>query len=280
MPDDLTLHETADLLGVHYMTVYRYVRVGMLDATKSGHEWRVSRAAVERFRRAGRPGGPGRRAPWADRLEGRLLAGDGVGAWAVVEAALTSGTELDRVYLDVIAPAMVAIGERWHREEIDVADEHRASGLAMRIIGRLGHRCVRRGRHRGALVLGAPPGEVHSLPVAILADLLRLRGWEVSDLGADVPVPSFVVALGRVPGARALGVSVTSEENLGAAATVCSAVRAAVPGVLVVLGGQAIGGADHARSLGADAFADGAAALDELLTTSDPSRVETRTPVR
>ena len=29
---DLTLQEAADLLGVHYMTAYRYVRTGRLPA--------------------------------------------------------------------------------------------------------------------------------------------------------------------------------------------------------------------------------------------------------
>ncbi|MCU1344909.1 MAG: hypothetical protein JWL70_1175, partial [Acidimicrobiia bacterium] len=31
---ELTLHEAADALGVHYMTVYRYVRLGLLPARK------------------------------------------------------------------------------------------------------------------------------------------------------------------------------------------------------------------------------------------------------
>ena len=34
--DDLTLHEAADVLGVHYMTAYRYVRLGLLPAAKAG----------------------------------------------------------------------------------------------------------------------------------------------------------------------------------------------------------------------------------------------------
>jgi len=32
---DLTLHEAAELLGVHYMTAYRYVRLGLLPAVKA-----------------------------------------------------------------------------------------------------------------------------------------------------------------------------------------------------------------------------------------------------
>src|SRR3984957_19994084 len=37
----LTLQEAASQLGLHYMTVYRYVRTGKLPATQEGMSWRV-----------------------------------------------------------------------------------------------------------------------------------------------------------------------------------------------------------------------------------------------
>ena len=49
---DLTLHEAAALLGVHYMTAYRYVRLGLLPAAKSGGSWRVTAADLEQFQQA------------------------------------------------------------------------------------------------------------------------------------------------------------------------------------------------------------------------------------
>ena len=45
MADDvLTLHEAAEELGVHYMSAYRYVRLGLLDAAKRGGVWKVERS--------------------------------------------------------------------------------------------------------------------------------------------------------------------------------------------------------------------------------------------
>jgi excisionase family DNA binding protein len=267
---ELTLQEAADELGVHYMTAYRYVRLGLLAAQKSGGVWRVTRDDLERFRagtgtapvRAGTP------APWAERLESRLLAGDARGAWGVVEAALAAGAELDEIYLDVLTPAMVGIGTRWEAGEIDVAIEHRATGIAMRLIGRLGPRFVRRGRTKGTVVLGAPAGERHGLPVAVLADLLRLEGWEVSDLGADTPATSFAHAASTTDDVVAVGLSVTNADNLAACADACRAVRAAAPGVLVVVGGQAVT-ADVAAGLDADGHADSARAMVRLLEGGD-----------
>jgi len=277
----MTLHEAADLLGVHYMTAYRYVRLGLLPAHKVGSSWRVERADLEAFRSGTPIDEPGerpkgrRRAPWAERLEARLIAGDSRGAWGVVEAAMAAGTEVDELYLDVVAPAMTSIGEKWERGELDVATEHRASGIAMRLVGRLGPRFVRRGRTRGTIVLGTPAGERHFLPVALLADLLRAAGWEVSDLGADVPADSFAAAARSSERLVAVGVSVTSRTSLEAAAETIAALHEAVPGVPVLVGGHAVQDADQAVALGADAFAAdgrGVVALVEELVQQGSGR--------
>lgn len=276
LKSDLTLHEVAEELGVHYMTAYRYVRLGLLPATKAGGTWRIRRTDLASFRAGSAVTAAGRRAPWAHRLESRLVAGDARGAWGVVEAALAAGSELDEIYLEVLSPALVRIGERWESGEIDIAIEHRATGIAMRLIGRLGPRFVRRGRTRGAVVLGAPRGERHGIPVAILADLLRSRGWDVSDLGADTPSSSLAHTATTTGDVVVVGLSVTQHENLGAAAEACGAVRAADPGLLLVLGGLAVEGPEHALELGGDRYAGSAPAMIELLDEVAGTNVRTR----
>jgi excisionase family DNA binding protein len=274
---DVTLQEAAAFLGVHYMTVYRYVRLGLLPARKAGATWRVARADLDELRAATPVAAlPGRRrAPWAERLETRLLAGDGRGAWAVVEAALAAGTQLDSLYLDVLAPAMRSIGDRWERGEVDVALEHRASGIAVRIVGRLGPRFVRRGRTRGAVVLGAPPGDHHALSAALVADLLRSAGWEVHDLGADVPSADFAEVARAVPRLAAVGVSVMARSCLEAARVTVARLRAAVPAsVPVLVGGHAVAGEAEAVALGADGWAEdgrGAVGLLDRLAGGPPA---------
>jgi excisionase family DNA binding protein len=267
---DLTLHEAAELLGVHYMTAYRYVRLGVLPASKSGGTWHVTSSDLQAFKAGvpavGEPGNSKRRAPWAARLEARLVAGDTRGAWGVVEAALAAGAELDEIYLDVITPAMRNIGSRWAAGELDISVEHRATGIAQRLIGRLGPRFARRGRTRGTIVLGTPAGERHSLPVAMLGDLLRGEGWEVSDLGADMPASSFVASALDTPDATAIGVSISSPEGLDGAVELFDALRESLPDLPLVVGGVAVRDRDHALALGATDFASSARQFADLLS--------------
>src|SRR4051812_4097829 len=74
----LTLYEAAEQLGVHYMTVYRYVRTGRLPGRKVGAEWRIEPGDLATFAArastAARPGsGPG-------PMTGRTGPGVGVGS--------------------------------------------------------------------------------------------------------------------------------------------------------------------------------------------------------
>ncbi|MGZ4706648.1 MAG: B12-binding domain-containing protein, partial [Acidimicrobiales bacterium] len=182
LPSDgglLTLAEVADRLGVHYMTAYRYLRTGRLEGSKHGTEWRVREADVARFEArsadataaaaaaaersssnaAPAPRPSRRRIDWAGRAEERMLGGDEAGAWSVIDSALSSGMTLEEVYLDLLTPALRSIGDRWESREITVADEHLASAITLRLVGRLGPRFARRGRKRSTIIVAAPDGD-------------------------------------------------------------------------------------------------------------------------
>ena len=171
----LTLQEAAERAGVHYMTVYRWVRTGRLPATKAEGTWAVRLEDLDALaaKPADAPQGRARRADHAGRLAKRLMAGDDAGALAVAEAALTGGMALDHLNVVTLPEAMTEVGRAWADGEIGVDVEHRATATTYRLLGRLAPRFARKGRRRGSIVLGAAPGEAHGLPVAMLADPLR-----------------------------------------------------------------------------------------------------------
>lgn len=261
MSDFLTLHEAADRLGVHYMTAYRYVRLGQLPAHKEGGTWRVGIGDLDLFqRRNGSDSSDSlsrKGAPWPERLENRLLEGDQSGAWKVIEGALAAGTDPLGVYCDVIVPALVSIGNRWESGEIGVAEEHQAAAMVGRLIGRLGPRFTRRGRRRGTVVVAGPSGERHSLGLAMVGDALRQGGYAVVDLGVDLPVADFERALAARQHMNAVCIGVLNPDALDECREMVAAARRQLDrSAPVILGGGAIEGDDHARRLGADRSAN------------------------
>ena len=232
----LSLQQVAERLGVHYMTVYRYVRHGHLAASKSGGTWEVAIEALERFQ-AGEPPGRGM-VDWPERLVSRMMVGDTLGALGVVDAALAAGATPRSIYLDVLTPALHEVGERWASGEIGVDEEHIASAVAMRVMGRLGPRFARRGRTRGTVLCASPPLDRHAVSTAMLADLLRAEGYDAVDLGADLPIESLRAATARHD-PMAVAISVSVPVPMHALEQAAQAVRDVAPRAIVVIGGRA-----------------------------------------
>src|SRR5690606_37674093 len=100
-----------------------------------------------------------------------------------------------------------------------------------------------------------PPGERHALGMAMVADVLRGRGFEVLELGPDLPVAGLLRVLERLQGLHAVCVSVIDDTHLPACGAVVTAVKASLPEVIVLVGGRAVTGPAQAAALGADGFA-------------------------
>jgi len=273
-----TLEEAAKALGVHYMTAYRYVRLGRLPAERHQGRWWVQRVDLDRLQATPRPSpgrGQGQSPPrWAGpkrRMLERLLAGDSSGSWAIVEQSLFGGATATDVYLQLLAPVLRTIGDRWAEGSVGIGAEHRATAVAMRMVGRLGPQFARRGPAAGGtVVLGGAPGDPHLLPLIIVSDVLRQAGMRVVDLGANLPERSFLELAGSTVDLRAVGISVSTDTALAKVARLAAKLHRAHPAVPVFVGGPAVGSEAAARSVGADGWAADAVGLVQLLRASQP----------
>lgn len=274
--ESISLRAAAENLGLHYMTVYRYVRTGRLAATKQGGQWFVDPADIQAIA----DGGDGRtsegvRTRAAAQLEDRLLVADEPGAWAVVSQALTSGAEPAEIHLRMLIPAMRSIGNRWANGEIEVFDEHQATTIASRITARLGPRFHRRGPGRGHIVAGLVSGDAHALTTAVIADLLRGRQFDVTDLGADTPAESFLEVMDSGSADRPLigvVISCTTAASLAQAKETIAAIKAERPNAHIALGGAGVPGRVEAEAAGATIWApDVEGLLDQFDDIAPPT---------
>jgi excisionase family DNA binding protein len=266
----LSLHEAAELLGVHYMTIYRRVRLGILPARKVGATWTIDRADLERAPTT--PEGPRRRGDsqprvsmWQERLVARMLSGDVAGSWQVIEAAMASGLEPGEVYVRVLAPSLHAIGASWRDGTVTIDQEHLASSVATTLIGRLSPRFVHPGRKKGVVIVAMPPGERHGLGVAMLADILTEAGYAVLNLGPDTPTGSLAAAMRDAGSLAAVVVSVVDVERRPAAGRLLAVARREGPSVPRLVGGNAIPDERVALDLGADGWVADPRGLGDLI---------------
>lgn len=209
---------------------------------------------------------PGR---YTDLLWDAVLRSDEYTAVDVVVDALRDGLDAETVLLEVIGAVQQRVGREWAANRISVAQEHAATAINERVISTLALSSGRRRGDLGRITVACVDGEWHALPARLLAEVLRLRGFSVDYLGAQVPAAHLVTHLHRTgPDAVALSSSIAT--RLPTAHATITACQAA--GVPVIVGGGAFGpDGRYARLLGADAWAPDARAAARTLADGLPA---------
>lgn len=206
----------------------------------------------------------------AEELWEAVSRGDEHAAYGVVLGAHDAGADDESLLLDVIGTVQRRVGEEWAANRISVATEHAATAVNDRMIAALAarHATAPTGRDTDQdrpprITVACVDGEWHALPARLLAEVLRLRGWQVDYLGAQVPTSHLIGHVHRT-GPDAVALSSSLATRLPAAHAAIAACQATHVPVLV--GGAAFGDdGRYARLLGADAWApDGRAAADLL----------------
>lgn len=199
-----------------------------------------------------------------DHLWETVVAGDEYAATELVLHALDEGLPAESMLLDVIAAVQGRVGQEWAANHISVAQEHAATAINERVVAALAlHPSARTTPTRGRITVACVDGEWHALPARLLAEVLKLHGWQVDYLGAQVPTPHLIAHLHHTgPDAVALSSSIASRlPTAHATITACQSV-----GVPVLVGGAAFGSdGRYATLLGAQAWAPDARAAADLL---------------
>ncbi|MET8689651.1 cobalamin B12-binding domain-containing protein [Streptomyces sp. NPDC004732] len=146
----------------------------------------------------------------------------------------------ERVLLDLIAPSQERLGTAWAANDITVAQEHAATVISERCVAAVADSTAPAlaAPFRGRVLVSCVGGEWHSLPARLVSEVLRLRGWRVDHLGAQVPT-EHVVAHVRRTRAQAVLLSSSIPTLLPGAHNAISSCQGA--GVRVIAGGAAFG---------------------------------------
>jgi methanogenic corrinoid protein MtbC1 len=175
--------------------------------------------------------------PYRDAYVDALKRRDSGRARRAVDAALAAGTAIMDVYLDVLQPALYAIGHDWAMGDLNVAEEHYATAVTQRLLDELSARMRVPPRDGRLAVVTGTPGELHALGARVVADILESDGWEVLLLGAATPADDLA-ALVDAERPDVVALSTTTAGALPGVAEVLARLRALPEPPLLVVGGQ------------------------------------------
>ena len=206
-------------------------------------------------------------APLAERYWEALAGGDRRGAVRLALESLASGRTVEQTLSELVCPAQVEVGRRWASNEWNVAQEHIATSISEEVVVALAATSDLAAQVRvGTAVVCCVEGEWHALPARVLAETLRVNGWDVHYLGASLPAQHLSQYVHDV-GPDVIGLSCSVSTSLPHARRMVEASRGA--GVPVVAGGRGFGTDGRwARALGANGWAP--TATDAVRLLSEP----------
>lgn len=176
------------------------------------------------------------------------------GADELTREALESGISPQSVLNDALIPAMNRVGNKFTEGKIFVPQmllSAKAMNSAMKHLkpyfqnGEI--------KRKGVFVIGTVMGDLHDIGKNLTGMMVEGSGWEVIDLGTDVPAEKYIQALDEHPGA-VCGMSALLTTTMSNMQPMIATIRAKYPDTKVVVGGAPLN-ADFAQRIGADAYA-------------------------
>ena len=159
--------------------------------------------------------------------------------------------------MDAMTAAIREIGEAFGRGELWLPDLVGASDAMQAAMPVLDAEIQKRGKqreHRGVVIVGAVFGDIHSIGKTMVAALLTASGFQVEDLGVNVPSSRFIDAVKNrhadIVAMSALMTTTISEQRRVVAELEEAGLRAKVK---VMVGGAAVT-EEFARDIGADGY--------------------------
>ena len=174
--------------------------------------------------------------PLAEQYLQALLHGERHRASRLVLDAARSGVSIKAIYLQVFQVAQREVGRLFQVKQATIAEEHYCTAATQLIMGQLSSFVFGTERVGRSMVAAAVVGESHDIGIRMVADFSEMEGWDTYYLGANTPVAAIVEAILERK-ATLLALSVTTSIHVGLAATAIEAVRAASPGVRILVGG-------------------------------------------
>ena len=189
------------------------------------------------------------------KLEEAVMRGLDAEAARIAKLLLKEEQELDIVEKRLI-PALAAVGEKYEKGIMFLPQLLSAAQAAQAVFEVLRSKLIESGGapiKKGRLALATVKGDIHDIGKNIVKTVLENYGYEVLDLGKDVP-PEKICAAVKEQGIRLVGLSALMTTTLPAMEQSIALLKAMPEAPCVVVGGAVVT-ADYARSIGADFYA-------------------------
>lgn len=184
----------------------------------------------------------------------------------LVEQAIAKGVSADKVLSEGLIAGMNVVGERMKKHEIFIPEVLLSATAVQAGMDLLKPLLVTSGVGLGPkVVLGTVEGDIHDVGKNLVGIMLTGAGFQVIDIGKDIPAERFVQAV-REEEAQIVAMSALLTTTMPEMRNTIEALKAAGlrEKVKVIVGGAPVS-PEYATQIGADAYGrDAAVAVDKV----------------
>jgi len=171
-----------------------------------------------------------------------------------IEALLKTKDPFDIVNQDLI-PALDRVGKGFERGEVflpSMLQSAQAAQVGFDVIRKELDKAGVRGENAGDVIIATVKGDIHDIGKNIVKVIMENYGFNMIDLGRDVPVEDVVDKV-RTEGIRLVGLSALMTTTLASMEETIKAIKKEDPTVKVMVGGAVLT-EDYAYQMGADYY--------------------------
>ncbi len=191
-----------------------------------------------------------------------IIKGDQNTAVEITKAAIDEGTAAKSVLDEGLIAGMDVIGARFKNNEVFVPEVLIAARAMKSAMEFLEPELVKAGVEPiGKFLIGTVQGDLHDIGKNLVAMMLKGAGFEVTDLGVDVP-PGKFIERAKATSVQLIGVSALLTTTMPGMEKTLKALKDAGVSAKVMIGGAPVT-QGYADKIGADGYAaDAASAVD------------------
>ncbi len=201
------------------------------------------------------------------QIETSLIEGDPDATVAGVKQAIAAGVEPMAIIDGALVTGMRTVGEKYASGEYFLPNLIVSANGMKQAMALLEPELKARRQHMksaGTVVIGTVRGDIHEIGKSLVGTMLAANGFEVHDLGVDVPIDTFVARV-KETGANLVGLSALLTTTMHGQKDVIEALaKAGLRGQVKVMVGGAPVSRTWADGIGADGWAQDAVSAVDL----------------
>ena len=153
-----------------------------------------------------------------------LLSGDIEQAKSIIKDISASGISSLIIIENIFLPILQLIGDKWERNEINIAEEHWVTGIIDDLFSYISETGVIEKTKGLTALFMAPSGEEHIISLKMSTEYFRHRGWNTIFIGKSIPIMTLLETI-KSEKIDLLVLSALTQNSINSASYLVEAVR-------------------------------------------------------